>query len=50
MKKLSQIYQNPFSKNVILYDFGDLGAQGLRKDENPGLKGFHFALILGAIF
>jgi hypothetical protein len=44
--------QNPsqIGKNVILYDFGGLGAQGRRKDENPGLKGFQSGPILGAIF
>jgi len=44
--------QNPskIGKNVILYDFGGLGAQGRRKDENPGLKGLQSGPILGAIF
>ena len=44
VQHLSQI-----NKNLILYDLGGLGAQGRRKDENPGLKGFLSEPRFGAI-
>ena len=38
------------SKNVILCDLGGVGAQSLRKTENPGLEGLQRGSVLGAIF